>query len=131
MRDMPWQPLDATHPDPLVGIIDYLRVMLDPVRVSVSLIGWTRPDPIVQLHRVGGSFKTVDDEAEYQVDVRADSYDACRALTADVRRHLLFVPETGLVRRSVEDRGPEWSTDEDGKDRVRMEWTFAVPPEEV
>lgn len=129
MGSMPWQPLDAVHADPLATVIPFLRATLDPVRVSTSLVGWRRPDPIVQLHRVGGGFKVVDDEVECQVDVRADDYDSCQTLTALTRRALLLTPITCLLRDAVEERGPEWTKDEDGKPRVRMEWLFVVRPE--
>jgi len=127
---MTWQPLDATHGDPLAVVIPYLRTQLSPVRVSVSLDGWRRPDPIVQLHRTGGSVSGVNDEGEYQVDVRADDYDACQDLAKQVRRWLRLAPSApGLVRGSRELRGPDWTSDEDGKPRVRMDWMLVVEPE--
>lgn len=126
---MPWQPLDATHADPLTVVLPYLRAKLTPVRVSISLNGWRRPDPIVQIHRSGGKVEGVNDEGEYQVDVRANDYDECQELAKQVRRWLRLAPLAGIVRGTNELRGPDWTPDEDGKPRVRMDWLLVVEPE--
>ena len=124
----PWQPLDASYVDCLTVVIPYLRLELAPVRVSLSLAGWRRPDPVVQLHRVGGGVVGVDDGASVQVDVRADGYDACSVLSERVRHSLRLAPGRGVLRGSIETIGPDWTPDEDQQGRVRMNWLLIVGP---
>ena len=125
---MIWQPVDCSHPDSMSTLVPYLRGELSPVRVSVSLRGWSRPDPVVQVHRIGGALSGVNDTVEVQVDVRDKDYDSVWALTAKVRTALAKSPGVGVFRRTVETHGPDWSIDQDDYPRIRMEWLLTVPP---
>lgn len=125
---MIWQPLDATFEDGLALLVPYLRDVVAPVRVSVSLRGWQRPDPVVQVHRFGGPVRGVNDEADIQVDVRHATYDEVTALTEDVRHALRLAPVAGLCRAMRERTGPDRTTDEDGGQRVRLTWVMVVGP---
>ena len=124
-----WQPVNATHPDAVALLVGYLRPGLAPVRVSVSMRGWRRPDPLVQVHRIGGELRGVDDAPQVQVDVRTSDYDSCWALASSVRSLLSLVPGSGLFRSAVEVGGPDGTVEEDGDPRVRLAWRFTVAPD--
>jgi len=121
-----WQPNPVTFPDTLTLAILNIRTPLAPARVSASLVGWKRPEPCVQLHRVGGNATGIFDNCELQVDVRDETLDKVQALTTATRQALTNLPNlVSEVKRVTETGSVKWLPDPED-DQPRMTWDVLI-----
>jgi acetylornithine deacetylase/succinyl-diaminopimelate desuccinylase-like protein len=125
----PLQPVRVLFPDVTTDLILHLRPLLvvdvPTVRLCINLGTWRRPQPCVQIVRVGGKSTGLIDSALLQVDVRHSDWDTTSALTSLVRMYLNeSAAHVDGIKRIVEASGPRWFPDMDGG--ARMMWTVAV-----
>jgi len=120
-----WQPAPILFPDVVALVADQLRLELPPeIKVGMDLSRWKRPQPSVQIQRMGGTSDGLHDEAWLQVDVRTSTHDSCLDLMNEVRMRMTVLPlRLEAIKRVRESGGLQWLADADeGQPRMAMDF---------
>ena len=120
--------IPLSFPDAQLVVVEYLRVLLDPVPVGTRVPN-PRPDRLVTLRRAGGVRGAVVDRPRLDFFAWAQADEDAQDLIGAVRRHLAAMPGLrGEVRVTgvAEFAGPVPAPDESGQPRWLATWEIAL-----